>query len=86
MGDNTQECEIAYDTALWMLYAILDETMQEGEHVEEEDKATVRNCELNRQARPHLIIVLTIRLATVIESIKGRLTALRRKIRGTAAT
>lgn len=45
MGENTQDCEIAYDTALWMLYAILDETMQEGEPVDEEDKVTVRNCE-----------------------------------------
>ena len=44
MGENAQECEIAYDTALWMLYAILDETMQEGEPVDEEDKVTVRNC------------------------------------------
>lgn len=45
MGENTQECEIAYETALWMLYAILDETMQEGELVDEEDTVTVRNCE-----------------------------------------
>lgn len=45
MGENAQDCEIAYDTALWMLYAILDETMQEGEPVDEEDKVTVRNCE-----------------------------------------
>jgi len=30
MNENSSECEIAYDTALWMLYAILDETMQEG--------------------------------------------------------
>lgn len=45
MGENAQECEIAYDTALWMLYAILDETMQEGELVDEEDTITVRNCE-----------------------------------------
>lgn len=44
MGENAQECEIAYDTALWMLHAILDETMQEGELVDEDDTVTVRNC------------------------------------------
>lgn len=44
MGENAQECEIAYDTALWMLYAILDEIMQEGGFVDEEAKVTVRNC------------------------------------------
>lgn len=48
MGENTQECEIAYDTALWMLYAILDETMQEGELVDEEDTVTVRNCKFRK--------------------------------------
>ena len=45
MGEIPSECEIAYDTALWMLFAILDGTMQEGEVVEEEDKVTVQNCE-----------------------------------------
>jgi serine/threonine-protein kinase ULK/ATG1 len=44
MNENPSECEIAYDTALWMLYAILDETMQEGEPVGEEDKVHVQNC------------------------------------------
>lgn len=52
MGENAQECEIAYDTALWMLYAILDETMQEGEPVDEEDKVTVRNCKELIQVPP----------------------------------
>lgn len=44
MNENPSECEIAYDTALWMLYAILDDTMQEGEPVGEEDKVHVQNC------------------------------------------
>lgn len=43
-GDSPHECEIAYDTALWMLYAILDDTMQGGEPVQEEDRHNIQNC------------------------------------------
>lgn len=41
LGGSQIDCEVAYETALWMLYAILDETMQDGERVEEDDKETV---------------------------------------------
>lgn len=44
MGENAAECEIAYDTALWMLFAILDDTMQEGEAVDEDNKVTIQQC------------------------------------------
>ncbi|KAI5475162.1 serine/threonine protein kinase ATG1 [Pseudohyphozyma bogoriensis] len=42
-GESPTDCETAYETALWMLYAILDETMaaQVGDMVEEEDRTTV---------------------------------------------
>lgn len=42
-GENPTDCETAYETALWMLYAILDETMSPpiGDQVEEDDRATV---------------------------------------------
>lgn len=52
-NENPSECEIAYETALWMLYAILDETMQEGEPVGEEDKVHVQNCE--HETTPNLV-------------------------------
>jgi hypothetical protein len=83
MGDNSQECEIAYDTALWMLYTILDETMQEGEPVDEEDKVTVRNCKLLHTTE--LMGHADVAFYTVIESIKGRLAALKRKMRSSSA-
>lgn len=42
-GENPTDCETAYETALWMLYALLDETIgaQPGDSVEDEDRATV---------------------------------------------
>ena len=83
MGDTPAECEIAYDTALWMLFAILDDAMQEGEAVEEEDKTTIQNCE-----SPGWLLTLRagnvtdeMLLSAVVKSIQGRLEALRRKMR-----
>lgn len=37
-GESPTDCETAYETALWMLYAILDETMTGGPLVEDEDR------------------------------------------------
>lgn len=85
MGENPGECEIAYDTALWMLYAILDDTMQEEEIVEEEDKATVQNCRSHRTMFASVRMADLAHLSTVVKSIQGRLDALRRKMRSATA-
>lgn len=44
MGENSNECELAYETALWMLFALVDETMQDGTSVRDEDRSTVDKC------------------------------------------
>jgi serine/threonine-protein kinase ULK/ATG1 len=44
-GETTADCEVAYDTALYMLFAILDESLADGEPIKEDDKATVNKCE-----------------------------------------
>jgi serine/threonine-protein kinase ULK/ATG1 len=80
MGESATDCEVAYETALWMLYAILDETMADGEPVKDEDRATVEKCACLLLVKSH-DTVLT-RAYTVIGSIRGRLDALRRKMRG----
>ncbi|KAK4054701.1 Serine/threonine-protein kinase [Microbotryomycetes sp. JL221] len=63
-GENPTDCETAYETALWMLYAILDESVSttpgDGAFlVEEEDRATITKF---------------------VSSITGRLQALRKKL------
>jgi serine/threonine-protein kinase ULK/ATG1 len=42
-GENPTDCETAYETALWMLYAILDgiTSSSNGQQGEEEDCATI---------------------------------------------
>ncbi|GAA5844785.1 hypothetical protein JCM9279_002919 [Rhodotorula babjevae] len=43
-GENPSDCETAYETALWMLYALLDDTMHAGlpsSPEVDEDRATV---------------------------------------------
>ncbi|KWU43996.1 kinase-like protein, partial [Rhodotorula sp. JG-1b] len=44
-GENPTDCETAYETALWLLYALLDDTMHAGSSASaaesEEDRATV---------------------------------------------
>jgi hypothetical protein len=43
-GESGVDCEAAYETALWMLYALVDVTMQDNEQVDEEDRVTVDKC------------------------------------------
>lgn len=58
-GENPTDCETAYETALWMLYAILDGTMStnlNGEAaVEDEDRATVNKFVASITARLHAL-------------------------------
>ncbi|BGP48851.1 Serine/threonine-protein kinase [Rhodotorula kratochvilovae] len=63
-GENPTDCETAYETALWMLYALLDDTIHAGAGAPaspeaDEDRATV---------------------SRFVQSITARLQALRRKI------
>ena len=44
MGDSTAECEASYETALYMLFAILDESLPDSEAVKDEDRVTVNKC------------------------------------------
>ena len=46
MGESPAECEVAYETALYMLYAIIDDSNRDNEAVKEEDRATVDRCTL----------------------------------------
>jgi Domain of unknown function (DUF3543) len=82
-GESGVECEAAYETALWMLYALVDVTMQDNEQVDEDDRVTVDKCEcLQRLAVAQLQgALLTGRTSDskVVKSIQGRLEALRRK-------
>jgi serine/threonine-protein kinase ULK/ATG1 len=43
-GESGVECEAAYETALWMLHALVDVTMQDTEQVDEDDRVTVDKC------------------------------------------
>lgn len=45
MGDAAADCEIAYETALYMLYTIVDEEMMDDLAVKDDDRATVNKCE-----------------------------------------
>ena len=47
MGENSNECELAYETALWMLFTLVDETMQDGTSVKDEDRLTIDKCTLS---------------------------------------
>ena len=69
MGEGPNECEVAYETALWMLYAIIDPAWAT---VKDQDRSTVDKCAWTGAAW------LT---RVVIASIQGRLEALRRKLR-----
>ncbi|GAA5961702.1 hypothetical protein JCM21900_000638 [Sporobolomyces salmonicolor] len=52
-GENPADCETAYESALWMLYALLDDTMsaQTGDGVPDEDCATVNRFIASIRAR-----------------------------------
>ncbi|SGY13789.1 BQ5605_C010g05977 [Microbotryum silenes-dioicae] len=52
-GESPTDCETAYETALWMLYAILDETMSGSAQsaVEDEDRAVVNKFVASITAR-----------------------------------
>jgi hypothetical protein len=69
-----------------MLYAILDEVMQEGEPVGDEDKVHVQKCECPRSSIDQRVVMKAdvgashSRPNAVVNSIKGRLEALRRKM------
>lgn len=49
-GESSVDCETAYETALWMLYAILDETLA-GDMVDEGDRAAVNKFVASISAR-----------------------------------
>lgn len=52
-GENPTDCETAYETALWMLYAILDgiTSCSTGQPAEDEDCATVNKFVASITAR-----------------------------------
>ena len=50
-GESPTDCETAYETALWMLQAILDETMAGQEGCADEDRSTVERFVASIAAR-----------------------------------
>ncbi|BGP25284.1 Serine/threonine-protein kinase [Rhodotorula toruloides] len=62
-GENPTDCETAYETALWMLYALLDNTIRTP------NTATPAEIEEDRTT-----------VTRFVQSITGRLQALRKKI------
>lgn len=44
MGESITDCETAYETALYMLYAILETSPQAESSPKDEDQATVDKC------------------------------------------
>ena len=76
MGEGPAECEVAYETALWMLYAISDAAASGP--VKEADRALVDRC-----ACPCVRTRLT-RARAVVAQIQARLEALRHKIQDRA--
>lgn len=44
-GSSPLECEQLYEESLWCLSALQDDIMQTGNPFQEEDKATIANCE-----------------------------------------
>ncbi|KAL7342541.1 Serine/threonine-protein kinase ATG1 [Rhodotorula toruloides] len=62
-GENPTDCETAYETALWMLYALLDDTIRTP------NTATPAEIEEDRTT-----------VTRFVQSITGRLQALRKKI------
>ncbi|KAK9316255.1 kinase-like domain-containing protein [Lipomyces starkeyi] len=76
VGDDLPGCEIAYETSLWMLQAILD---QDGtaEPVDEDDKRTVEGCKLILSLLEHYVLILTV---VDVNSIRNRLASLKKKI------
>lgn len=81
-GEAPGDCETAYETALWMLYAILDETMSASTPAIAGDSAGVPYAAAAGGGGGMLIVDEADR-ATVdkfIASISARLNALKRKI------
>lgn len=66
-SQNPADCEIAYETALWLLYAILDDTESNGPRNTGEGKGD----EEEEQDRETVL--------AFVESVEKRLKALRRK-------
>ncbi|GAA6004273.1 serine/threonine protein kinase ATG1 [Rhodotorula paludigena] len=75
-GENPTDCETAYETALWMLYALLDVTMHSGtpdaSPEADEDRATVSRFVQSITAR---LQALRKKLAPVSNTASGATTA-----------
>jgi serine/threonine-protein kinase ULK2 len=74
-GDNPSICENAYETALWMLYAILDKTMREAELIDGDDTEEDITIKEDDNAT----------LQKFINSIQTRLEALHRKMKAASS-
>ncbi|GAA5987795.1 hypothetical protein JCM10908_007219 [Rhodotorula pacifica] len=62
-GENPTDCETAYETALWLLYALLDETMHVG------SSATAAETEEDRVTVSRFVHSITGRLAALRKKI-----------------
>jgi hypothetical protein len=68
-------CERDYETALWLLYAIYDEIMQEGNPYKDQDRLTIGRCKLS------LIYFISILTGyAVIKSTKDRLVRVQKRM------
>lgn len=76
MGENTADCEVAYETALYMLYAIIDSSRTQN-NAKDEDQVTVDKCESFLISFRGEGLNMSL---TVVTSIQGRLTSLRKKM------
>ncbi|GAA6042868.1 hypothetical protein JCM8097_007200 [Rhodosporidiobolus ruineniae] len=65
-GESPADCETAYETALWMLYALLDDTMTGGPASAADDPQAAEDDRVT--------------VGRFVQSITARLAALRRKI------
>lgn len=45
LEENLLQCEAEYERAMWMLYAISDDVLQEGNPYAEQDRKTIEGCE-----------------------------------------
>lgn len=70
-------CERDYETALWLLYAIYDDIMQEGNPYKDQDRLTIGRCEC-------LSCCCSLReinhLNVVIKSTKDRLVRVQKRM------
>jgi hypothetical protein len=51
LEDNYAQIESEYERALWMLYAIADDVIQEGNPYSEQDVKTISGCKCPRSSR-----------------------------------